>query len=349
MRLPGGTFSTGYNQELAIIRTRLQWVLLIAFLLLMVGLPLYAGPYLLRIVCGIGITAVAVLGLNILIGYCGQISLGHAAFVATGAYASAILTTKLGVSFWLALPCAGICAALTGIIFGLPALRIKGLHLALTTLAAHYIIMYAISHATNITGGTAGIQATRPNFFGISLEPLKSYYYVILAITIIMTFFSRNFLRTKIGRSFVAIRDNDKAAEIMGINLASYKILAFALGCFYAGIAGSLWAHYAEVIDPDHFLLTHSIWYVGMLIVGGMGSNAGVFFGVIFLRLIEVMATEIGPILANLPLLSVGVAASFAQFIFGLIIILFLVYEPRGLAHRWEVFKTSYRMWPFPY
>ncbi len=350
MRLPGGTVSTSYQQELAIVRTRLQWILLISFIALVVAFPWFSSYYLLRVVSGIGITIVAVLGLNILTGYCGQISLGHAAFVGVGAYISAILTTKLGISFWLALPCAGVGAALIGVLFGLPALRVKGLYLALATLAAHYVIMYVISHASTITGGTAGIRAPRPTFLGVSLEPLKYYYYVILAVTILMTLFSRNFMRTKIGRAFVAIRDNDKAAEIMGINLYTYKLLAFALGCFYAGIAGSLWAHYIGVIDPDHFLLTHSIWYVGMLIVGGMGSTAGVFFGVIFLRLIDVLATEIGPIIADaVPVVSAGIAASLAQMVFGLIIILFLVFEPRGLAHRWQLFKAWYRIWPFPY
>ena len=165
-----------------------------------------------------------------------------------------------------------------------------------------------------------------------------------------MSFFAKSLARTRTGRNFIAIRDNDKAAAVMGISLFRYKLLAFAIGCFYAGIAGSLWAHYMTVIDPDHFTLVNAIWYVGMLIVGGMGSFAGVFFGVIFLKGVELAATEMGPSLADLiPGLGSSIAASLAQFVLALIVILFLVYEPRGLAHRWELLKSAFRIWPFPY
>lgn len=350
MYLPGGTFSETYAQDLAIIRTKPQWVALIALFFLLAVFPWVCSSYLLSVISVIAITIISVQGLNILTGYCGQISLGHAAFMGIGAYISAILVTKCGISFWLSLPCAGVGAALIGLIFGLPSLRIKGLYLALATLAAHYIVIYIISHASGLTGGTAGIEAPRPMFFGIRLDSSRSYYYLIIIFTILMTFFAKNLARTRVGRNFVAIRDNDISAEMMGISLFRYKLLAFAIGCFYAGIAGSLWAHYMTVIDPDHFQLVNAIWYVGMLIVGGMGTAVGVFFGVIFLKGVEVVAIEIGPKLADMfPGLGSGIAASLAQFLLALIIIFFLVYEPRGLAYRWGVVKAAFRIWPFPY
>jgi len=350
MALPGGIFNVSYTQDLAVIRTKPQWACFIIFLVFLSVLPWLSGPYFLSLVSMVAITIISVHGLNILTGYCGQISLGHAAFMGIGAYTSAILVTKCGLPFWLALPCAGLVAALIGIIFGLPSLRIKGLYLALATLAAHYIIMYVISHATSLTGGTAGLEAPRPILFGRRLKDAESYYYLLLVITFLMTLFAKNMARTRVGRNFIAIRDNDKAAAIMGVSLLKYKLLAFAIGCFYAGVAGSLWAHYMTVIDPDHFLLINSIWYIGMLIVGGMGTMVGVFFGVIFLKGVELGAMEFGPTLAAMvPALGPAVAAALAQFLLALIIILFLVYEPRGLAHRWEVLKASYRIWPFPY
>ena len=350
MQLPGGHFSKSYSEDMAVIQTGLQWLSLLSFIAALVVVPPFFGRYVLGMLSVIAITIVAVLGLNILTGLCGQISLGHAAFMAIGAYTSAVLVAKYSISFWIALPCAGIAAAFVGLLFGLPSLRIKGLYLALGTLAAHYIIIYAVSHADSLTGGTAGIEAPRPVFFGMSMDGSLSFYYLLLGVTVFLTVFAKNLGRTRAGRNFIAIRDNDKAAEVMGISLFHYKLLAFGVGCFYAGIAGALWAHYMTVIDPDHFPLTNAIWYVGMLIVGGMGTTVGVFFGVLFLKGIELAATELGPTLTDLiPLLGPGVAASLAQFLLAFIIILFLVFEPRGLAHRWELLKNAFRIWPFPY
>jgi len=350
MRLPGGVFSQSYFQDLAVFRTGPQWFCFVLFMVCLVLLPILFGSYFLSIVSVIAITIISVHGLNLLTGYCGQISLGHAAFMGVGAYISAIMVNTYEISFWIALPCAGLGAAFVGMLFGLPSLRIKGLYLALATLAAHYIIMYVISHAGDITGGTAGMEAPRPTFFGLRLDSATGYYYLLIGMTFLMTFFAKNMARTRVGRNFIAIRDNDKAAEIMGISLFRYKIMAFGIGCFYAGVAGSLWAHYMTVIDPDHFLLINSIWYVGILIVGGMGTTVGVFFGVIFLKGIEVAATEAGPMIAKMiPAIGNTIAASLAQFVLALIIILFLVYESRGLAHRWELIKASFRIWPFPY
>jgi branched-chain amino acid transport system permease protein len=163
-----------------------------------------------------------------------------------------------------------------------------------------------------------------------------------------MTYGARNMVRTRVGRAFVAIRDNDLAAEVMGIELYRYKLLAFFISCFYAGIAGSLWAHWIQMVHPEQFTLLHALNYIGMLIVGGGGSIPGVFFGVIFLRLLDEGVMFAAPILASLfPWIGIAPAASMSVSVFGIILIIFLIYEPRGLAHRWEIFKSSYRLYPF--
>jgi len=175
-------------------------------------------------------------------------------------------------------------------------------------------------------------------------------FYIIVPLMLLMTYFAKNLARTKLGRAFVAIRDNDLAAKVMGINLYYYKLLAFFIGCFFAGIAGSLLGHWWQVVAPEQFTIVQSLIYVGMIIVGGLGSVAGVFFGVISLRLLDEVVFLAAPALsAAFPTLAMDIAAPLSGVVFGLVIILFLIFEPRGLAHRWEIFKTSYRLYPFSY
>lgn len=353
MHLPGGTFSERYEQDMAVVRTKTQWALLFAFLVLLFLLPLpqlgISTQYI-RFVTTICITIVAVQGLNLLIGYTHQLSFGHIAFVAVGAYTSAILASKLGVPFWISLPLAGLVAGVVGVFFGLPSLRVKGLYLALSTLAAYFIIMYVISQWNSMTGGTSGIQVPPASLAGIVFDTPRTYYYIVLVVTIIMVFLAKNLVRTATGRAFMAIRDNDKAAEVMGISLFKYKLLAFFLGCFFAGISGALLANSVTIIDPSYFDLTTTILYVGMLIVGGMGSITGAIFGTVFLLGLNQGAFQLAPVIAKaVPAISAGIAASFSQMVYALVIILFLVFEPRGLYHRWELFKSYYRLWPLPY
>ncbi|MFW6126427.1 MAG: branched-chain amino acid ABC transporter permease, partial [Chloroflexota bacterium] len=175
-------------------------------------------------------------------------------------------------------------------------------------------------------------------------------YYLLVTVAVIMMYFAKNLVRTKVGRAWLAIRDNDLAAEIMGVDAYYYKLLAFFICSFYAGIAGALWAHYLTVIHPEHFTLTNSIWYLGMIIVGGMGSITGAILGVVFITLLDEMVIQLGPLLgALLPGISQTVSASLSLMAFGLIIMLFLIFEPRGLYHRWQLLKTSYRLHPFSY
>jgi len=348
MGLPSGTFQESYAQDMAIFRTKTQWVMLIAFIILLFTCPLYFSDRLLAILTIIGISIIAVHGLNILTGYCGQISLGHAGFMAVGGFTSAVLCTKLGWSFWVALPCAALMAGMVGLIFGLPSLRIKGFYLIMATIAAHFIIIWLIVQLYNVTGGADGLAAPRPEIGGFVLSSKASYFYLVMIIACLATFAAKNIARTRAGRAFIAIRDNDLAAEVMGINIWAYKLLAFFIGCVFAGVAGSLLVHYYGRAHVELFPFMNSVWYLGMLIVGGMGSTAGTIFGTVSLKLLDELVTILGPIIATaIPAIAAQAAAALSLIIRGLIIIVFLIFEPRGLAHRWELIKAYYRLWPF--
>jgi len=350
MGLPCGTFQERYAQDMAIFRTRLHWLMLIVFLIFLFTMPLYVSGRWLNLVIVIGITVITVLGLNILTGYCGQISLGHAAFMAVGAYTSAILCAKLGWSFWAAFPTAVLVAGVVGILFGLPSLKVRGFYLIMTTVAAQFIILWVILQMRGITGGCDGLATPYPRIGSLVLNTKESYFYLVMVLACLATFAAKNLARTRVGRAFVAIRDNDLAAEVMGINLYGYKLLAFFIGCMFAGAAGSLWVHYVGLANVELFTLTDSIWYLGMLIVGGMGSTMGAIFGTVFLRLLDELIPFIGPAFSSaFPAIAAQAAASVGLILHGLIIILFLIFEPRGIAHRWQIAKTYYRLWPFSY
>ena len=349
MVLPCGKYSVSYDKDMAVIQTKLQWGLLIAFLAWLFTFPLYVTDYLLYILITMGIILISVLGLNLLTGYCGQISIGQTAFMAVGAYTSSILCSKIGLSFWVALPLAGLSAGIVGLIFGAPSVRVKGFYLAMATLAAHFIIIYAIMHLGSLTGGSTGMEAVSPKIGGLVLDGDKKYFYLIMGMVVLMTFIAKNLVRSKVGRVFIAIRDNDLAAEVMGINIFRYKLLAFFIGCFYAGIAGSLYAHYLTFITSEHFTLMDSIWQLGMIIVGGLGSIMGAIFGTIFIIGLKEATIALGPFLSKFPIFYGGGFGPLGSMLFGLIIMLFLIFEPRGINHRWEILKSYYQRWPFSY
>ncbi|HJX12945.1 MAG TPA: branched-chain amino acid ABC transporter permease [Dehalococcoidales bacterium] len=345
MSLPSGTFQESYAQDMAIFRTRTHWVLLLVFLSFLFTSPLFFSDRILTIFTIIGITIISVLGLNILTGYCGQISIGHAGFMAVGGYTSAILTAKLGWPFWTALPAAGLMAGVIGLIFGLPSLKIKGFYLIMATIAAQFIIIWVILQLYDVTGGADGLAVPRPVIGGLVFKSKASYFYLVMVLTCLATYLAKNIVRTRVGRAFIAIRDNDLAAEVMGVNLWTYKLTAFFIGCVYAGVAGSLLVHYYAFASVDQFPFMNSVWYLGMLIIGGMGSTAGAIFGAIFLKLLDELVTIIGPVLSAA--VAPQAAASLSLIMRGLVIVLFLIFEPRGLAHRWELVKAYYRRWPF--
>lgn len=349
MSLASGTFNQSYAQDMAILRTKAQWVMLLAFLAFLFTCPLFIGGRWLTLMTIIGISVIAVHGLNILTGYCGQISMGHTAFMALGGYTSALLCDKLGFSFWAALPCAALAAGLVGLIFGLPSLRVKGFYLIMATIAAYFIIMWLFQfQLANITGGVFGLAAPKPEIFGVVLQSRASYFYLVMIIAVLATVAAQNIVRSRVGRAFIAIRDNDLAAEVMGINVWAYKLLAFFIGCVFAGVAGALLVHYYAWASAEAFPFLDSVWYLGMLIVGGMGSTTGAILGAVSLRLLDYLVTLIAPILAAaFPAIAAQAAASLSLIIRGLVIIVFLIFEPRGLVHGWGLIKAYFRLWPF--
>jgi len=351
MSLPSGTRNYTYAQDMAILRTKTHWVLLIGFLVLLFAAPRYLGNYWLGVANLIGITLIAATGLNILVGYCGQLSIGHAGFIAVGAYTAAVLTNRLELPFLVGLICAGFTAGLIGLIFGIPSVRVKGFYLAITTIAAQFIIIWVINHWSAVTGGFIGIKVPYAAIGGFVFRSEASQFYLIMTIAILATFFSKNLVRTRVGRAFIAIRDNDLAAQVMGINLFYYKLLAFFIGCFLAGIAGALLAHWIGFMNAEHFTLTESILYIGMIIIGGLGTTLGPILGVVFIRLLQqVLTVQVVPLLeTTFTALPAGFATGVTPMLFGLAIVLFLILEPRGLAHRWMLFKSAYRLWPFSY
>jgi len=349
MSLPTGTRNYTYAQDMAILRTKTHWGLLIGFLVFLFTMPLYVGNYWLGVANLIGITLIAATGLNILTGYCGQLSIGHAGFIAVGAYTAAILTNRLELPFLVGLISAGLTAGAVGLVFGIPSVRVKGFYLAITTIAAQFIIIWVINH-WQVTGGFTGIKVPYASIGGLVFRTEGSQFYLIMAIAALTIFFARNLARSKVGRAFIAIRDNDLAAKVMGISLFYYKLLAFFIGCFLAGIAGALLAHWIGFLNAEQFSLTESILYIGMIIIGGLGTTLGPILGVVFLRLLQqLLTTEVVPFLESSVALPAGFATGVAPMLFGLVIILFLILEPRGLAHRWQLFKSAYRLWPFSY
>jgi len=347
--LPGGVFNTNYGSEMAIVRTRMQWVLFAVGIALLFSIPLLASSYWLTWMTKVGITIVAVLGLHILTGLCGQVSMGQAAFMGVGAYAVAILTTKVGLNGWLCLPISALSAGLVGIVFGLPCFRLKGFYLVISTMAASFIIIWCFKQFESVTGG----------FVGISLEPLKlgsvdfanrsSFFCLTMGIMIVATVLAKNIQRTAAGRAFVAIRDNELAAEVSGIPVFRYKMLAFLIGCVFAGVSGWLWAYSQLRINPDQFRLMDSMWYLGMLVIGGWGSTTGVFFGVFSLSLLEIAITDyIAPPLADaIPSLAQQIRVSMSLVVNGLVIIIFIMLERRGLYYQWQKLKVFYRLYPY--
>jgi len=350
MNLPCGTRNYDYARDMAVLRTRTHWALLVVLLVVVFTAPLYLSNYWLGVANLIGITIIAAIGLNILIGYCGQLSIGHAGFMAVGAYTTAVLTNKLGFPFLVGLICSGFSAGLIGLIFGIPSVRVKGFYLAITTIAAQFIIIWIINHWSSVTGGFVGISVPYASIGGIEFKDDASQFYLIMGITAVCILFAKNLARGRIGRAFIAVRDNDLAAEVMGINLLYYKLLAFFIGCFLAGIAGSLFAHWTGFLNAKNFTLTDSILYIGMVIIGGLGTTIGPILGVVLIRLLQQGIMYISPLLeSTFPVIPAGFTSGIGPMVFGLVIVLFLILEPRGLAHRWTLFKAAYRLWPFSY
>ncbi|MDO8776973.1 MAG: branched-chain amino acid ABC transporter permease [Burkholderiaceae bacterium] len=343
-----GNFKQNYRQLLALTDSVpvIVWSCLLVALL--AAAPLLLSKYYVSVILLLLITAVGVLGLNLLTGTTGLISLGHSGFLAVGAYAAGIVAGKLGWPMLASILAGGLSAAVAGIIVGIPSLRLKGLYLAITTMAFAVIINHLILNGGSLTGGSEGLTVPQPALFGQALGAERGYYYVVLAFVVVFTFITLNILRSRIGRAFLAIREHDIAAKAMGVNLVRYKLLAFMVSAFYTGIAGGLLAYYTRYLNVDSFSLLISIEALSMLIVGGLGSVSGALLGTAFIVLLnESLGFVFGLLGASFGGSGSGAAYEIKGVVYGLTIVLFLRFEPDGLMGRWRDIKHYWTHWPF--
>lgn len=348
---PAGVFATRYERDHALIRTNRQRIALAAFIAFLVLVPWLLGPRLVATGSVMLITAIVVVGLQINTGHAGQVNLGQAAFMGVGAYTTGVLAVNTGLPFWLTIPLGGASAAVFGFIFGLSAVRIKGFYLALTTIAAQLLFHFLVLNLpSRWLGGSNGLTIQPAQLFGYRIADEASIYWMCLAFAAIMIFGAYGITRSRHGRAFVAVRDDDVASGMMGIDVVRTKATAFLIGAFYAGIGGGLWAYYVRFVAVDQFTLLHSIWFIAMIIVGGMGSVTGALIGVFVIKSVQELITSIGPnVVEQFPFLSGDIVFATMNVFLGGIIAAFLLFEPRGLMHRWNILKRSYRLWPFPY
>src|SRR6266545_2859862 len=342
--LPAGDFRTTYAADTVIFPTVAGRAAALAAIVLLCLAPLALSQYWLSILIQIGYMAIAALGLNILVGFTGQISIGHAAFFGLGAFTSAYLSTKLSVPVFYSIPLSAVITAIVGLVFGLPAVRLKGLYLAIATLAAQYILLDFFSRAEWFTGGTVPAIAEPFRIFGFTLRGDRQYFYVVLVYLVLSFVLTTNLMRTRDGRALVAVRDHYLSAEIMGINLTKYRTLSFGLAAFFAGVGGALYAHYNQVVSNEGFGIDRSIIFLAMIIIGGLGSVMGTLMGTAFMVLLPESMEWLSVALRGSPIDQfLGLKNNIAflrEMAIGVIIIVFLVFEPDGLAHRWRRIKA---------
>ncbi|ABX32677.1 inner-membrane translocator [Delftia acidovorans SPH-1] len=340
-----GTLKESYIADAALYDSRTQriWLAMAGALLLL--FPFMASDYWLYLACLVSINVAGATGLNILTGYTGLVSLGQAAFMGLGAYTVAIVQARWGTPVLFNLLAGGFVAMLGGIVVGLPSLRVKGLYLAIATIAASFIAHFLFANL-RLTGGTAGLTLQPATVFGVALDTSFRLYWVIVPVTLLMLLGAANLFRTRIGRAFIAIRDRDISAEVLGIPLLRYKLLSFGLSSFYAGVAGGLWAYFFRVVTPESFPLLMSIFFLAAIIVGGMGSILGGILGAVFMTMVPELLKLIVDLLPGGSELAVFLSPV-RTMVFGLLIIVFLVFEPQGLAQMWRRLRRFFHLWPF--
>ncbi len=346
-----GQFKSSYEADGQIFpirqdRVGIALLLLIAF----VAVPLLATPYFFSaILIPFLIFSLAALGLNILTGYAGQLSLGSAAFMAVGAFSAYNFVLRVpGVPLLAAFILGGLCAALVGIVFGLPSLRVRGFYLAASTLATQFFVVWALTKVRWFTNYSSSgvITAQKMEILGIEFDTPAAKYLLVLSIVAVLALLAKNMVRSNIGRCWMAVRDMDVAAEVIGIRLMRTKLLAFAVSSFYCGVAGALYAYaYLGTVEPEAYSLDLSFRILFMVIIGGLGSIMGSFLGAAFIVLLPVVLN----MLAHAAKISTAVASNLELMVFGALIIFFLIVEPHGLARLWQIAKEKLRLWPFPH
>ncbi|HDH86710.1 MAG TPA: branched-chain amino acid ABC transporter permease [Desulfobacteraceae bacterium] len=348
---PCGNFKRSYREDEAIFKTGFVRASVVIFIVLLSLIPLVANDYILYVVNLVFLAIVGAHGINILTGNTGLISLGHGAFIGIGGYTTAILASR-GLPIWVTLPCAGFMAAAVGLLFGIPSLRLKGFYLAMSTMAAQFLMEYLFMNFKGLTGGAEGAFVDRPSVFGMVLNSDAQFYYLALVFAIVSTFATINLLRTRVGRAFIAIRGKDYAAELIGINLFKYKTYSFMISSFYAGVTGCLMTYYLSIITPRSFDLGVSIDYLAMIILGGLGTVRGAIYGASFVIIVPELlkygidvASDYLPIFTQIP----SAFPAIRMFVFGAMIILVLIIEEKGMAQIWINIKSYWKLWPYSY
>src|ERR1700680_4296233 len=349
--IPSGDFRTTYAADTTLFPPTPSRNAAIAGIVLICFAPQLLTEYWLSILIQIGLFAIAPPGLNILVGFTGQISIGHAAFFLFGAFTSAYISNNAPIPVVFAIPLAGVATALVDLIFGVPAARLKGLYLVIATLAAQYILLDFFSRAEWFSGGSVPASANPFSILGYTFRGDRQYFYVVLAYLVGSYLLATTLMPTRDGRAPVAIRDHYLSAEIMGINLTKYRTLSFGLAAFFAGISGALYAHYQLVVSNEGFGIDRSIIFLAMVIIGGTGSVSGIVIGTAFLVLLPESMQWISASLKGGAIdhaLQLNNNLTFLREIaIGLIIIAFLIFEPDGLAHRWRQIRTYWKLYPF--
>jgi branched-chain amino acid transport system permease protein len=337
-----------YAEDLALLQTRAERVSTVAFLVILAALPFLASPFLLDLACQVFLAAIGALSLMLLTGYAGQISLGHAGLLAAGAFTTGILTREVSAPFWITLPASALTGVLLGLIFGLPSLRLRGLYLAVSTLALHFIVIYLGGEYETKRGFSTGILIDPPSLAGLKLTDGRAWYFVLLAAAAASLLICINLLRSRSGRAWRAIHPRETVAEALGISVAGYKLLAFVISSSMTSVAGCLFAYYRGFVSVEAFDLFLSIQYVAMIIIGGMGSLLGALLGAVFVTLFPYAIEALLNLLLNVQKLAGDIfAINYASF--GVVMILFLVLEPLGLVGIWHRLQNYFLLWPFKY
>jgi branched-chain amino acid transport system permease protein len=341
-----GYFRTDYAQDLALTGTRFERVGLSLFVVALLGFPLVASPFQLDLACQVFLACVGSLSLMLLTGYAGLISLGHAGLMAAGAFTVGILFRETNAPFWITLPAAALVGGVLGIIFGLPSLRLRGLYLAVSTLALHFVVVYLGGEYETRRGFSTGIMIDPPQLAGVAISDGRAWYFILLAAAALTLLLCLNLLRARTGRAWRAIRAHETVAEALGIGIAGYKLLAFVISSAITAVAGALFAYYRGFVSVEAFSLFLSIQYVAMVIIGGMGSLVGALLGAAFVTVF--------PYLIETGLLALPGAQRYAGMLFavnyaafGLVMILFLMLEPLGLIGIWHRVQSYFLLWPF--
>ena len=341
-----GYFRTSYAQDLALVGTRLERTGLGVLILALLAFPFMASAFQLDLACQVFLACVGALSLMLLTGYAGQISLGHAGLMAAGAFTVGILFRETNAPFWITLPSAALVGALLGIIFGLPSLRLRGLYLAVSTLALHFVVIYVGGEYESRRGFSTGIVIDPPTLGGVVITDGRVWYFILLAAAATTLLLCVNLLRARSGRAWRAIRAHETVAEALGISIAGYKLLAFVISSAITAVAGALFAYYRGFVSVEAFSLFLTIQYLAMVIIGGMGSLLGALLGATFVTIF--------PYIIEIGLLALPGAQRYASLLFavnyagfGLVMILFLVFEPLGLVGIWHRIQSYFLLWPF--